>query len=213
MDIKLFYTGPMQVNTYLCADQETKKAFVVDPGGPSKPLANYVASNGYEVEYIVLTHGHGDHICGVPYFKALWKCPLVGHKDDIYLFNDARENMSTQFTGQSIEFIPDILIEDGDELTVGSMKLKFMHTPGHTLGGISVLVDNVLFSGDTLFADSIGRTDFKGGSFVVLKKSVFTKMFVLPDDTHVLPGHMGQTTIGHEKVNNPFLNGKFDFMM
>ena len=205
MDIKLYYTGPMQVNTYLCADAETKKAFIVDPGGPSKYLENYVASNGYEVEYIILTHGHGDHICGVPYFKELWKCPLVGHKDDIYLFNDARENLSLQFMGQKIEFIPEILVNDGDILKVGNMELKILHTPGHTLGGISILVDNVLFSGDTLFADSIGRTDFKGGSYPQLKESVYTKMFCLPDDTHVLPGHMGQTNIGHEKLYNPFL--------
>ena len=205
MDIKLYYTGPMQVNTYLCADESTKKAFVVDPGGPSKYLENYVTSNGYEVEYIILTHGHGDHICGVPYFKELWKCPLVGHKDDIYLFNDARENLSLEFMGQKIEFIPDVLVEDGDVLKVGNMELKILHTPGHTLGGISILVGNVLFSGDTLFADSIGRTDFKGGSYPQLKESVYTKLFVLPDDTHGLPGHMGQTNIGHEKKFNPFL--------
>ena len=205
MEIKLYYTGPMQVNTYLCADESTKKAFVVDPGGPSKYLENYVTSNGYEVEYIILTHGHGDHICGVPYFKELWKCPLVGHKDDIYLFNDARENLSLEFMGQKIEFIPDVLVEDGDVLKVGNMELKILHTPGHTLGGISILVGNVLFSGDTLFADSIGRTDFKGGSYPQLKESVYTKLFVLPDDTHVLPGHMGQTNIGHEKKFNPFL--------
>ena len=107
--------------------------------------------------------------------------------------------------GQKIEFIPDVLVEDGDVLKVGNMELKILHTPGHTLGGISILVGNVLFSGDTLFADSIGRTDFKGGSYPQLKESVYTKLFVLPDDTHVLPGHMGQTNIGHEKKFNPFL--------
>ena len=205
MDLKLFYTGPMQVNTYLCVDEDTKKGFIVDPGGPSRAMDSYIQSHGYDIEYIVLTHGHGDHICGVPHCKELFGCPTAGSSKDNYLFNDANENMSAAFTGQRIEFTPDVDLKDGDTLTVGSMTLKIMETPGHTLGGISILVDNILFSGDTLFADSIGRTDFRGGSFEELKKSVHEKLFILPDDTHVLPGHMGQTNIGHEKKYNPFL--------
>lgn len=205
MDLKLFYTGPMQVNTYLCVNEETKDGFILDPGGPSRALDNYLETNGYNISYIILTHGHGDHICGVPYYKEMFQCPVIGHRDDIFLFNDARENQSAAFTGQKIEFIPDILIEDGDGMEIGGMQVLFMHTPGHSPGGISVLVGNVLFSGDTLFAESIGRTDFRGGSYEVLKKSVYDKLFVLPDDTFVLPGHMGTTTIGHEKKFNPFL--------
>ncbi|MBR2779441.1 MAG: MBL fold metallo-hydrolase [Firmicutes bacterium] len=205
MDLKLFYTGPMQVNTYLCVNEETKKGFLVDPGGPSMALDQYLESNDYDIEYIILTHGHGDHICGVPYYKEMFNCPIVGHRDDIYLFNDAKENLSTAFMGAPIEFIPDIFVEDGDMMEIAGMKLLILHTPGHTPGGISILIGNILFSGDTLFADSIGRTDFKGGSFAVLKKAVHTKLFVLPDDTFVLPGHMGTTTIGHEKKYNPFL--------
>ncbi len=195
----------MQVNSYLCADVDTKKAFIVDPGGRSKPLDNYIDSHGYEIVYIILTHGHGDHICGIPYYKERFGAPVVGHEGDNFLFMDSSENLSTSFVGYPIEFTPDIYVNDGDTLTVGNMTLKIFHTPGHTPGGISILVDNILFSGDTLFADSIGRTDFKGGSFRVLKKAVYDKLFVLPDDTFVLPGHMGQTTIGHEKAYNPFL--------
>lgn len=205
MDLKLFYTGPMQVNTYLCVEEETKKGFIVDPGGPSKALDNYIESHDYKIEYIVLTHGHGDHICGVPYYKKRFECPIVGSPKDNYLFDDAGENMSTQFMGYPIEFTPDVEVADGDVLKVGGMELQIMETPGHSLGGICILVGNVLFSGDTLFADSIGRTDFRGGSFKELKNSVHTKLFVLPDDTFVLPGHMGQTNIGHEKKFNPFL--------
>ena len=205
MDLKLFYTGPMQVNTYLCVNEELKDGFILDPGGPSQALDNYLESNDYNISYIILTHGHGDHICGVPYYKKKFNCPVIGHRDDIFLFNDARENLSAQFVGQRIEFIPDIMVEDGDGMEIAGMQVLFMHTPGHTPGGISVLVGNVLFSGDTLFAESIGRTDFKGGSFQVLKQSVYDKLFVLPDDTFVLPGHMGTTTIGHEKKFNPFL--------
>lgn len=205
MDLKLFYTGPMQVNTYLCVDESSKKGFIVDPGGASKPMENYIDSNEYDIEYIILTHGHGDHVCGVLHYKELYDAPIVGHKDDNFLFNDANENLSLQFVGKRIEFTPDVYVNEGDTLNVGNMELKIFHTPGHTPGGISILVDNILFSGDTLFADSIGRTDFKGGSFSVLKQAVHSKLFVLPDDTFVLPGHMGTTTIGHEKQYNPFL--------
>ncbi len=212
MDLKLYYTGPMQVNTYLCVDDSVKKGFIVDPGGASKPMENYIKSNGYEIEYIILTHGHGDHICGVLHYKELYNAPIVGHREDGFLFGDAKENLSLQFVGKSIEFAPDVYVKDGDTLKVGGMELNIMHTPGHTPGGISILVDNVVFSGDTLFADSIGRTDFKGGSFPVLKKAIHDKLFVLPDDTFVLPGHMGTTNIAHEKQNNPFvgLNARYE---
>ena len=195
----------MQVNTYICADEESKEAFIVDPGGQSKHLDSFIQQKGYKIKYIVLTHGHGDHICGVPHYKELTGAPIVAHKADQYLFGDARENLSSQFVGYPIVFSPDIEVNDGDVLTVGNMELKILHTPGHTPGGISILVDNVLFSGDTLFADSIGRTDFNGGSFATLKNSIETKLYVLDDDTFVLPGHMGQTHIGHEKEYNMFV--------
>lgn len=205
MDLKLFYTGPMQVNTYLCVDEATKKGFIVDPGGPSKNLENYIDSNEYEIEYIIVTHGHGDHICGVPHYKELYNAPIVANSADNLYFTNAALNQSRAFTGRVIEFTPDIDIKDGETLQVGGMTLQFMETPGHSPGGICVLVDNVLFSGDTLFQMSIGRTDFNGGSFSELKESVHTKLFTLPDDTFVLPGHMGQTQIGYEKKHNPFV--------
>ena len=205
MDIRLFYSGPMQVNSYLCADEETKKSFLVDPGGMNPNIDKYIEEKGYEIEYIILTHGHGDHICGVPYYMDKYKAKLVGHKGDNYLFFDEKENLSKQFVGKSITFTPDIYVEDMDVLKVGNMEILVIHTPGHTPGGICLLIGNILFSGDTLFADSIGRTDFKNGSFPQLEKSIKSKLYTLPDDTHVLPGHMGQTSIGHEKKFNPFV--------
>ncbi|MCR4601071.1 MAG: MBL fold metallo-hydrolase [Clostridia bacterium] len=205
MDIKLFYTGPMPVNTYLCADEESKQAFIVDPGAVSKPLESYIAANEYEIKYIVLTHGHGDHIGGVLHYKELYpEAKVVANTKDDYLFQDSRENMAVQFVGYPVTFRADIYVYDGDKLEVGPMELTILETPGHTPGGISILVGNVVFCGDTLFAGSIGRTDFTGGSYRDLINSVKTKLFTLPDDTFVLPGHMRQTTIGHEKKYNPF---------
>ena len=163
-------SGALQANTYLAVDEKTNEGFIVDPGGYNKVLTKEVRDNDVNIKYIILTHGHSDHICGVNEHKA--------------------------------EF-PD----DGDELKVGDVTLKFIHTPGHTEGGMCIYVKEAkaLFSGDTLFRQSIGRTDFPGGSYKEIMDSIRKKLFLLPDDTNVFPGHMGTTSIGFEKENNPFV--------
>lgn len=205
MDIKLFHSGPMQVNSYICADEKTGRGFILDPGGPNQTADEYIKQHGYAVEYIILTHGHGDHICGVPYYKDKFNAKLVGHHGDDFLFSNERENLSKEFIGTAVTFACDLYVNDGDILKIGGLEIKVLHTPGHTPGGICLLVEDMLFSGDTLFAQSIGRTDFQGGSFADIKKSIQEKLYVLPDDTQVLPGHMGATTIGYEKINNFFV--------
>ena len=208
MDIKLFHTGPMQVNSYLCVDEETKKGFILDPGGNNPSADKYMDEQGYNIEYIILTHGHGDHICGVPYYQKKYNAKIVGHKGDNYLFNDEKENLSREMTGQVVKFLPEIYVQDNEIFKVGNLEVKILHTPGHSPGGISLLIDDVLFSGDTLFAQSIGRTDFKNGSFPELKRSIQKKLYTLPDDTQVLPGHMGPTNIGYEKMSNMFVKAE-----
>jgi len=208
MDIKFFYSGPMSVNSYMCADEETKKGFIIDPGGPNPSIDKYMQEMGYNIEYIILTHGHGDHICGVPYYKDKFNAKIIGHHGDDFLFMDEKENLSKEFTGRAITFVPDRYVNDGEIIKVSNIDIKVIHTPGHTPGGISLLVENFLFSGDTLFAQSIGRTDFKNGSFPELKKSIQKKLYVLPDDTQVMPGHMGSTTIGDEKKYNMFVKAE-----
>jgi glyoxylase-like metal-dependent hydrolase (beta-lactamase superfamily II) len=198
----------MQVNSYICADEETKKGFILDPGGSNQTADQYIQEQGYDIEYIILTHGHGDHICGVPYYAEKYKAKLVGHHGDDFLFQDESENLSLEFTGRVITFTPDLYVTEGDIISVGGLNVKVIHTPGHTPGGISLLLDDVLFSGDTLFAESIGRTDFKNGSFPDLKRSIQTKLYVLPDATQVLPGHMGPTNIGYEKKHNMFVKAE-----
>jgi len=208
MDIKYFYSGPMQVNSYMCADEETKKGFIIDPGGPNPNIDKYIQEQGYDIEYIILTHGHGDHICGVPYYIDKFKAKIAGHHGDDFLFLNANENLSEEFTGRAITFTPDHYVTDGEIMKIGNMNIKVIHTPGHTPGGLSFLVENFLFSGDTLFAQSIGRTDFKNGSFPELKKSIQKKLYILPDETQVMPGHMGSTTIGYEKTHNMFVKAE-----
>ena len=207
MKITSMPTGALGVNTYLAVDEDTNKGFIVDPGGYSPNLTKMVQDEGITIEYIILTHGHSDHICGVN--EHLYDFPeakVVANINEKPMLEDAGLNMSDSF-GASQTVKADIFVDDGDEMTVGTLKLKFLYTPGHTPGGMCIYIEsaNILFSGDTLFCQSIGRTDFPGGSFRALADSVHSKLFVLPDETRVLPGHMGATTIGFEKENNPFV--------
>lgn len=206
MKVFSYVTGPIQTNTYLAYDEETNKAFIVDPGDYSPKLAKQAMDLGLDIEYIILTHGHGDHIGGVAQFQRDFAgAKLVAHQDEKEMLSDGDINCSAEIFGRTIVLDADIYVKGGDTLDVGNMKLAFIATPGHTKGGMSIYVDGKLFSGDTLFRYSIGRTDFYGGDFDTLMHSIKKRLFTLPDDTVVLPGHMGASTIGDEKKGNPFV--------
>ena len=206
MKIKHYFTGPLQVNTYLAWDENTGKGFIVDPGGYEKQLTDDAAAANVDVKYIILTHGHGDHIGGVEGFKKDFpSAAVVACAQEAALLNDPVNNSSVEMFGRPVKVDADIYVSDKDDLKAGDLTLTFLHTPGHTPGGMCVYAEGCLFSGDTLFCRSIGRTDFYGGDFRQLINSIKDKLFYLPDDTLVLPGHMGQTTIGDEKRGNPFV--------
>ena len=193
MKITCMPSGPLGVNTYLVVDEETKEGFIVDPGGYNPKLTKKVSDEGIEIKYIVLTHGHADHISGVnEHLDDFPDAKVVVHTNEKPMLEDPRANQSLMF-GSAQTVNGDIFVNDGDELEVGNLKLKFIFTPGHTPGGMCIYVESedVLFSGDTLFRH--------------LADAVHTKLFILPDETVVLPGHMGQTSIGFEKGNNPFV--------
>lgn len=199
-------TGMLQANTYLVCDETSRLGFIVDLGGYSKELKNIIEKNDIQIQYIVLTHGHGDHIGGVQeHLKDFPDAKVVCSRAEEKMLLDPELNEAHHFGPEKVSFNPDILVDDGDTLTVGNMTMKFIMTPGHTEGGMCILVDDVLFSGDTLFCRSIGRTDLAGGDFRTIMESIKKKLFLLPDETQVLPGHMGPTTIGFEKENNPFV--------
>ena len=205
MKIYHYTTGPIMVNTYLVSD-ENGTGFILDPGDFSRPLAAKIAEDQLQIPYIVLTHGHADHIGGVAQFLELFPdAKVVACEDEKELLQDPHLNSSPELYGRSITVDADVFVGEGDALQVGDLTLTFRKTPGHSPGGMIVLTDGVCFSGDTLFQASIGRTDFYGGSFPVLLDSIRTKIFTLPDDTIVLPGHMGRTTVGYEKEHNPFV--------
>lgn len=204
MTVFRYITGPIDVNTYLVFD-ETGCGFVVDPGGSCPELAADIKNKGIDVKYIILTHAHADHIGGVGEIKALTGAKVLLHRDDEEMLEDPMLNSSTEFFGRSISLKADGFVDEDTVLNVGNMTLRFLHTPGHTKGGISIVTYGAVFSGDTLFRASIGRSDFYGGDEAELISSIRDKLFKLPDDTVVYTGHLQPTTIAFEKRYNPFV--------
>ncbi|MBR2546967.1 MAG: MBL fold metallo-hydrolase [Eubacterium sp.] len=205
MEVIEYQTGPLRVNTYLVFD-EAKEAFLVDPGSYLKQISNKITEKELDLKYIVLTHGHGDHIGGIAKFKEDFPgVQVVALDEEKATLNDPVLNNSKILLGGEITMDADVYVHDGMTMKIGNMDLKFLATPGHTPGGMSILIGDVVFSGDTLFKTSIGRTDMPGGDYNQLIDSIRTKLFTLPDDTKVYTGHMGNTTIGWEKKHNPFV--------
>ena len=191
MILKSFPVGWLSTNCYVVGCEETREAAVIDPGMESKaetePILDYIKQNGLHIKYIINTHGHPDHVAGNAAMKEATGAPILIHESN------------------SEHVQADRKLGDGDVLEVGTLKLVVLHTPGHTKDGISLLADNVVFTGDALFAGSIGRTDFFGGSYEELIRSIKTKLLSLLDSITVYPGHGPSTTIGDERQHNPFL--------
>lgn len=201
MFLKKLVVGALGTNCYLIGCKKTKKAAVIDPGGEKEVdlILNLLQENNFDLQYIINTHGHIDHIAGNRRLKSNTTASLLIHKLDADMLGDTNKNFSV-FTGKEVCSPPaDIFLEEGDEIILGSLKFTVFHTPGHTPGGISLILDNVIFTGDTLFAGGVGRTDLPGGSYQDLQKSIKEKLLILGDNMIIYPGHGPDSTIGKER--------------
>jgi hydroxyacylglutathione hydrolase len=203
--IKDLTVGPIMANCYIVGCEETKVAAVIDPGDEADRILIVLAEAGLTVQTIINTHGHFDHVSANQRMKEATGAELLIHTLDAPLLSQLSTTAAAWGMSSEDSPPPDRTIAHGDVVQVGNIALKVIHTPGHTPGGISLHSNKAVFVGDTLFAGSIGRTDFPGGDFGVLKTSIQEKLFTLNDDVTVYPGHMGLTTIGQEKRTNPFV--------
>ncbi len=197
MIVRQICTGEIQENCYVIMDEETKQGFMVDPGDEGSRIAELVDSLGVNLQYIILTHGHFDHVGAVEYIADKYNVPFYMSEID----EKWAEKVPTLFTKLRKA---DGYLKDGDTLNCGNKEIKVYATPGHTEGGLSFLVEDYLFTGDTLFRVSIGRTDFPGGNFDKIIESIKTKLLCLSDEIVVCPGHGPSSTIAFEKERNPY---------
>jgi glyoxylase-like metal-dependent hydrolase (beta-lactamase superfamily II) len=210
MKVDRLILGDFQTNCYVVREDEAATdCLIVDAGLDSEAMLVFLAEHRLNPTAVVLTHGHIDHIAGLPALRQRYPQMRVQvHALDAGLLMDPRTNLSV-LMGQAFETEPaDVLLEDGDTVREAGVVLRVMHTPGHTPGGICLYAESegIVFAGDTLFAAGVGRTDFPGGDERLLVESIRCRLFTLPDATAVYPGHAMRTTIAHEKAHNPFLS-------
>ena len=205
MIIKNVVVGPLEVNCYIIGCEESMEAAIIDPGGDADEIIRVIQNEGLKPEFIINTHAHFDHVGAVRAIQEHFNIDFLLHKDDLFLIEHLDEQVM-QF-GLDRVAKPEVnkFVKNGDTVSLGKMTIKTIHTPGHTPGGVCYYVDNNVFVGDTLFAGSIGRTDFPGSSYEQLIQSIKENLFPLGDSVTVYTGHGPKTSKGNEKTHNPFL--------
>ncbi len=211
MIIRQLAVGPIMANCFILGCEDTHQAAVIDPGDEAHRILDVISSENLSVAHIINTHGHFDHVSANKKMKEATGAPIAIHALDAPMLENLSGSAAAWGLSAEDSPAPDRTIADGDTFTVGNLALKVLHTPGHTPGGVSLLVDQAVFVGDTLFQGSIGRTDFPGGDFDTLRSSIQNKLFTLDDAVKVYPGHNQPTTIGQERRYNPFVgeNARF----
>lgn len=209
MRVQQFVVGPVETNCYLIHKEGAKEALIIDPGGDGDRLAEYLKKADLHLAAILLTHGHADHAGGIDDLRKHLddNPPVIASSAEKRTLADPSYNLSSWILGRDMRFHADLFMRDEEERDLAGLHFRLLATPGHTEGGCCFYFpyEGVLFSGDSLFAGSLGRSDFPGGSMRQLVASVKDKLMVLPEDTRVLPGHESETTIGEERVYNPYL--------
>ncbi len=203
MIIRSLVVGPLENNCFIIADENTKEGLVVDPGDEPDRILDLINKNSFNIKYIVCTHAHFDHVGAVPDLKKETGAKLVIHRDELEIYKSTKDQAA--IWGYELDPLPepDMFVSEGDKIEVGDLKFEILHTPGHSPGGICLYGEGILITGDTLFAGSVGRTDFYGGDMEKLKRS-FRRLLSLSDKIKVLPGHGPETTIGQERTDNFF---------
>lgn len=205
MKIKELVVGMVQTNCYIVYNEEIKEAVVIDPGDEAERITADCRKLGVEVKAILLTHGHFDHVMAVPDLKETWNVSVYAYEKEVGLLLDEAYNLSEQFIREKVSVKTDIALQDRAKFDMIGYTFELIATPGHTAGSCCYYIESekTLFSGDTLFEGSYGRVDFPGSSSTDMLHSVAEVLLDLPDEVKVYPGHMGYTTIGTERKNNP----------
>lgn len=204
MEYKCFVLGMLDTNCYVVySDGE---AGIIDPGGDTEAVFDFIQQNNLTVKWLLNTHGHVDHIISDDKVLAKYNVPLMIHTLDAPMLASAELNLAVDFGLDTVAPPATVMLNNEDQVPLGKEVFQVIHTPGHTPGGITLYTPGLAFSGDTLFFESIGRTDFPGGDYHQILQSIKQKLFALPDDTLVLPGHGGSTKIGMEKSYNPYVS-------
>jgi len=196
--------GLLQENSYVVACEESKEAVIIDPGAEAERIYRVVTFQGFTLKYVLNTHGHIDHVGGVADILAKTGVPFCMHEADLYLLKGIEHDPLQAYLNVKAPPVPDRFLHDGDFITVGKIEFRVLHTPGHTPGSVCFLTGTTLFSGDTIFSNSIGRADLPGGNHEQLLTSIREKLLSLDDAVRIYPGHGNVTTIGSERRFNPF---------
>ena len=212
MKINHYVVGQVQTNCYVVINNETKECFVIDPGASGKQLAERIRQDGFIPVAVLLTHGHFDHAGAAEELAKEFDIKVYAHEAEKDTLADPKKNVSWM-VGASESYRADVFLKDNESINLGNFDIKVLHTPGHTEGGCCYYIpeEHIVFSGDTLFADSVGRTDFPGGSMSKIVRSIQEKLLTLTEagnletDVMVYPGHNEPTTIETERMNNPYL--------
>lgn len=208
MIIKTFTEPPIDNNNYIIIDQKTKEAALVDCSHFDRAVVDFIKEQKANLKYILLTHGHFDHVSGIDSYKSnpdlSPDIKVYMHKDDLNQLKNINAYLSFFGIPDISEPKIDVFVEEGDIIKLGNLEIKVLYTPGHTQGGVCYLVDGCLFSGDTIFRECVGRCDLEGGDFQQIVESIENKIFTLPDKTTIYPGHGCSTTVEWEKEHNKF---------
>jgi len=206
IEFAFLVVGPIETNCYVIWDRDTRAAAVIDPGDEAERIAAIVESNGLRVERILLTHGHFDHMFCAGELARQYGARVGMHESDVWLLSDGLGVAEPYYDlSEHVPVTPDDLLKDGDVIALGESTVTVLHTPGHSAGGLCFVTDAGVFCGDTIFAGSVGRTDFPTGSFDTLIASISSKLLSLDDATPLLPGHGPATTVGAERKWNFYL--------